>query len=120
MGIMAYEILNGCKYVSEFFCFCQTISLTKPDTVVVELCSSRINILRMDEETLLEEAKNINFEKIQQAIKQVSCISIDTSNCEMYGLCRMNTCMFIIVRRMQSECLVKFYKRTELAFENKM
>ena len=50
----------------------QTIRETKPDTVVVELCSSRINILRMDEKMLLEEAKNINFEKVQQAIKQVT------------------------------------------------
>ena len=39
---------------------------------MVELCSSRINILQLDEATLLEEAKNINMEKIRLSIKQVS------------------------------------------------
>ena len=56
-------------------CFCvnfQTIHNTQPDVVMVELCSSRINILQLDEETLLEEAKNINMEKIRLSIKQVS------------------------------------------------
>lgn len=42
--------------------------------VMVELCPSRISILSMDEETLLEEAKNLNFEKIINTIKQVSTI----------------------------------------------
>ena len=50
----------------------QTIDLTQPDVVLVELCNSRVNILRLDEETLMEEAKNINIEKIRHAIKQVS------------------------------------------------
>jgi len=40
----------------------------------VELCKSRINILSLDEETLLHEAKNINLDKIRTAIRQVlSC-----------------------------------------------
>ena len=54
-----------------FVCFFQTIHNTQPDIVMVELCSSRINILQLDEETLLEEAKNINMEKIRLSIKQV-------------------------------------------------
>jgi hypothetical protein len=29
--------------------------------VLVELCKSRVNILQLDEKTVLEEAKNINF-----------------------------------------------------------
>ena len=45
--------------------------MTQPDIVVVELCKSRINILSLDEETLLREAKNINLEKIRTAIRQV-------------------------------------------------
>lgn len=49
---------------------CQTIHATQPDVVMVELCSSRINILQLDEATLLEEAKNINMEKIRLSIKQ--------------------------------------------------
>jgi len=40
--------------------------------VIVELCKSRINILSLDEETLLREAKNINLDKIRTAIRQVS------------------------------------------------
>ena len=37
--------------------------MTRPRVVVVELCVSRLNILRFDEETILEEAKNINMGK---------------------------------------------------------
>ncbi|XP_014785665.1 traB domain-containing protein isoform X1 [Octopus bimaculoides] len=48
----------------------KTIQCVKPDIVMVELCSSRVNILQLDEETLLEEAKNINLEKIKLSIKQ--------------------------------------------------
>jgi pheromone shutdown protein TraB len=48
----------------------KTIQLTQPDVVVVELCKSRINILSLDEETLLREAKNINLDKIRAAIRQ--------------------------------------------------
>ncbi|KAK3578765.1 hypothetical protein CHS0354_035672 [Potamilus streckersoni] len=48
----------------------KTIKATQPNVVVVELCHGRINILQLDESTLLEEAKNINLEKIQRAVKQ--------------------------------------------------
>ena len=43
----------------------------------MELCSSRVNILQLDEATLLEEAKNINFEKFRAAIKQVNVVLAD-------------------------------------------
>lgn len=49
----------------------QTIRAVQPDVVVVELCQYRVSMLRMDEDTLLKEAKDINLEKVQQAIKQV-------------------------------------------------
>lgn len=52
----------------------KTIQLTQPDVIVVELCKSRINILSLDEETLLHEAKNINLEKIRTAIRQSGVI----------------------------------------------
>lgn len=39
----------------------QTILMTRPRVVVVELCVSRLNILRFDEKTILEEAKNLNM-----------------------------------------------------------
>lgn len=37
----------------------------QPDVVMVELCPSRVHILRHDERTLLEEAKDINFTKVR-------------------------------------------------------
>jgi hypothetical protein len=36
----------------------------QPDIVMVELCQSRIHMLKHDEKTLLEEAKNVNFAKV--------------------------------------------------------
>jgi hypothetical protein len=38
---------------------------------MVELCKSRIDILKYDEEFLLREAKNIDMQKLKFAIKQV-------------------------------------------------
>ena len=43
----------------------------QPDAVLVELCKSRVDILKYDEEFLLREAKNIDLEKLKLAIKQV-------------------------------------------------
>lgn len=47
------------------------IRAVQPDVVVVELCQYRVSMLKMDENTLLKEAKDINLDKVQQAIKQV-------------------------------------------------
>ncbi|XP_034032890.1 traB domain-containing protein [Thalassophryne amazonica] len=52
-----------------------TIRAVQPDVVVVELCQYRVSMLKMDENTLLKEAKDINLEKIQQAIKQNGVMS---------------------------------------------
>ncbi|XP_055605608.1 traB domain-containing protein [Uranotaenia lowii] len=41
----------------------------KPNVVMLELCPSRVHILKYDERTLLEEAKDINLAKIQNIIK---------------------------------------------------
>lgn len=41
----------------------------RPRAVVVELCESRVHILKHDEKTLLEEAKDINVHKIRNVIK---------------------------------------------------
>ncbi|KAJ8866717.1 hypothetical protein PR048_032578 [Dryococelus australis] len=46
------------------------IRAVQPHVVLVELCQARVNILQLDEKTILEEAKNINLEKIQSTIKQ--------------------------------------------------
>jgi len=42
----------------------QVIRNVRPDVVMVELCPSRIHILKLDEKTLLEEAKSINIPKV--------------------------------------------------------
>ncbi|XP_023231893.1 traB domain-containing protein-like isoform X1 [Centruroides sculpturatus] len=47
-----------------------TIRATQPDIVMVELCKSRVNILSLDEKTVLEESKNMNLEKLRAAVKQ--------------------------------------------------
>ena len=52
-------------------CVLQTIAATQPDIVMVELCASRVNLLSVDEETLLQEAKNLNMDKVRSAIRQV-------------------------------------------------
>ncbi|KAK7891676.1 hypothetical protein WMY93_023639 [Mugilogobius chulae] len=52
-----------------------TIRAVQPDVVVVELCQYRVSMLKMDENTLLKEAKDINLEKVQQAIKQNGLMS---------------------------------------------
>ncbi|BFZ08267.1 hypothetical protein BsWGS_11306 [Bradybaena similaris] len=48
----------------------KVIQATKPHVIMVELCQSRVNILKMDEAKILEEAKNINMTTIQQVIKR--------------------------------------------------
>ncbi|XP_032238983.1 traB domain-containing protein isoform X2 [Nematostella vectensis] len=48
----------------------KTIQAVQPDRVLVELCKSRIDILKYDEEFLLREAKNIDMQKLKLAIKQ--------------------------------------------------
>ncbi|KAM9808221.1 traB domain-containing protein [Neosynchiropus ocellatus] len=53
----------------------RTIRAVQPDVVVVELCQYRVSMLKMDENTLLKEAKDINLEKVQQAIKQNGLMS---------------------------------------------
>ncbi|XP_029471677.1 LOW QUALITY PROTEIN: traB domain-containing protein [Rhinatrema bivittatum] len=52
-----------------------TIQEVQPDVVVVELCQYRVSMLKMDETTLLKEAKEINLEKLQQAVKQNGVMS---------------------------------------------
>lgn len=49
----------------------QTIREVQPDVVVVELCQYRVSMLKMDERTLLREAKEVSLQKLQQAVRQV-------------------------------------------------
>lgn len=39
--------------------------------MVVELCQYRVSMLKMDERTLLREAREVSLEKLQQAVRQV-------------------------------------------------
>ncbi|XP_022095909.1 traB domain-containing protein-like [Acanthaster planci] len=48
----------------------ELIWAVQPDIVMVELCKGRLSILQLDEETLLEEAKELNMEKLRVSIKQ--------------------------------------------------
>lgn len=52
----------------------KTIRETQPDVVSVELCSSRVNMLSMDEESLLREASNLTAENIFRTIKQSGAV----------------------------------------------
>lgn len=48
----------------------KAVEATQPDFVMVELCHSRIQILSMDEETLLSEAQSLTSQKMMQIIRQ--------------------------------------------------
>lgn len=47
----------------------KVIQTVQPQVVVLELCAARTSILSLDEATILEEAKNIDFDKIMTTIK---------------------------------------------------
>ena len=47
----------------------RVIQATQPDIVMLELCKARTNILHLDEETMLEEAKNLNLERSMEILK---------------------------------------------------
>ena len=77
----------------------QTIQAVQPDIVLVELCKSRVDILKYDEEFLLREAKNIDLQKLRLAIKHVSTICdafIDHKNhCTPQCRCAVTGCRFV-------------------------
>nr|CAG4652050.1 EOG090X0AQH [Triops cancriformis] len=52
----------------------KTIRLVQPNVIVVELCKSRMNMLHLDEETILREAKDLNIQKIRLTIKQQGAV----------------------------------------------
>ncbi|KAM9673614.1 traB domain-containing protein isoform 1-T1 [Trichechus inunguis] len=53
----------------------KTIRAVQPDVVVVELCQYRVSMLKMDERTLLREAKEVSLEKLHQAVRQNGVMS---------------------------------------------
>ncbi|GAB6029907.1 hypothetical protein CHUAL_005606 [Chamberlinius hualienensis] len=48
----------------------RTIQATRPNVVMVELCNGRMNILKLDEATIIKESKEISLPKIRAIIKQ--------------------------------------------------
>ncbi len=44
--------------------------------VMVELCRGRVDILKYDEEFLMKEVANINFQKLRTLVKHVSIIHL--------------------------------------------
>lgn len=52
----------------------QLIKEIQPNRVVLELCSSRVNILKYDEETLMKEYKEMDNAKIIQIMKETSVV----------------------------------------------
>lgn len=63
--------LVGTAHFSKESCedVAMVIQATQPDIVMVELCKSRTNILHLDEQTILEEAQNLNMEKSLEIIR---------------------------------------------------
>jgi len=63
--------LVGTAHFSKESCedVAMVIQATQPEIVMVELCKSRTNILHLDEQTILEEAQNLNMEKSLEIIR---------------------------------------------------
>ncbi|XP_045867699.1 traB domain-containing protein isoform X3 [Meles meles] len=64
----------------------KTIREVQPDVVVVELCQYRVSMLKMDESTLLQEAKEISLEKLQQAVRQMLLLKVSAHITEQLGV----------------------------------
>ena len=45
------------------------IDSVQPDIVMIELCKARTNLLQLDEQTILEEAQNLNLDKSLEIIR---------------------------------------------------
>ncbi|XP_066917830.1 traB domain-containing protein-like [Clytia hemisphaerica] len=52
----------------------KTIRILQPDMVMVELCASRVGVLKYDEESLMKAAKEINLEKLRYSIKETGSV----------------------------------------------
>jgi len=48
----------------------KAIQYLSPDVVMVELCASRVGVLKYDEESLMKAAQDVNLAKLKQAIKE--------------------------------------------------
>lgn len=48
------------------------IRAVRPDIVVLELCASRVNIINLDEKTIIKEAQEMNTEKVSKRNRDCS------------------------------------------------
>lgn len=48
----------------------KVMQAVKPHIVVVELCADRANVMQMDEETIMKEARDISFEKLKSIFNE--------------------------------------------------
>jgi pheromone shutdown protein TraB len=62
----------------------ELIRRVQPSRVVLELCPARISILKLDEETLLRESKEMDFNKVMKLIREASA-HIHTSCSSTYN-----------------------------------
>lgn len=52
----------------------RTIRAVQPDVLMLELCKGRMNVLHMDEETVMREAENMSTENMVATIKQYGAV----------------------------------------------
>lgn len=74
MKVILYSLshIDNNYYVLCCFIMYQVMQMIQPHIVFIELCKHRLGILQLDEERLLEESKNINYQKFQQSVQKVS------------------------------------------------
>lgn len=78
----------------------------KPDVIMVELCAARVHMLSHDEETLLEEARDISFAKIRSIYSLFIIIILTLIVCfsgitRAHGL--MNGIFYILMLNMSAK-----------------
>jgi len=52
----------------------ETIRKTRPNIVVLELCKSRLNILSLDEKTIIEESQSMSVAKVRKHIQEYGVV----------------------------------------------
>ena len=68
--VCSKRFLKKRKFV-DCFSFEKIIEMSQPDVVMVELCQNRVNVLSLDEQTLLRDASEMNYTKLRSIIKAV-------------------------------------------------
>ncbi|XP_032511367.1 traB domain-containing protein-like isoform X2 [Danaus plexippus] len=53
----------------------EIVKVLKPNAILIELCRQRVSLLELDDRKFLEDAKNLNAQKIKDAVKGQSFMS---------------------------------------------